>query len=495
MYRTVGGAMPFWRFHARYALLIRSFPHIVCRLLNYQKRMCRISMNSFAEVFEAVKQYCTNEGGLGEVPRKLWLDALEPVALEGNDAVFNCQSEFQKDVILGNKYKNLLLEAFEATLGFPVNLRVITIEEKQSAEPILPEQIEEMQSELEKSFEGGEYAYTFDTFIVGGSNEFAYAACTNVAKGDSTYNPLFIYGPSGLGKTHLIHAISHEMKKNNPDLNIIYVTGETFTNELIEAIAQKKDTTKFHEKYRSADVLLVDDVQFIGGKESTQEEFFHTFNILHIAGKQIVLTSDRPPKDIKILEDRIRNRFESGLIADIATPEFETRIAIIRRKAECLELNIPDEVAEFIANRLKSNIRQLEGAVKKLKALKQLAGSSPSISMAQSVIRDILTDDQPIPITVEKIIAEVANVYGVTPEDIRSNKRASQISTARKVAIYLVREITEMPLAAIGTEFGGRDHSTIVYAVNNVTASLKRDRNLRDTVETIAKTVREGSGK
>lgn len=408
--------------------------------------------------------------------------------------MFNCESDFQKDVILGN-YKNLLLKAFEATLGFPVNLRVITVDEKQIAEPIPPERIEVMQSELEKSFENGEYAYTFDTFIVGGSNEFAYAACTSVAKGDSTYNPLFIYGPSGLGKTHLIHAISHEMKKNNPDLNIIYVTGETFTNELIEAIAQKKDTTKFHEKYRSADVLLVDDVQFIGGKESTQEEFFHTFNILHSAGKQIVLTSDRPPKDIKILEDRIRNRFESGLIADISTPEFETRIAIIRRKAECLELNIPDEVAEFIANRLKSNIRQLEGAVKKLKALKSLAGSSPSISMAQTVIRDILTDDQPIPITVEKIIAEVSNVYGVTPEDIRSNKRASQISTARKIAIYLVREITELPLASIGMEFGNRDHSTIVYAVNNVTASLKTDHSLRDTIETIAKTVREGAGK
>ncbi len=455
-------------------------------------------MNSFAEVFEAVKQYCTNEGGLGDVPRKLWLDALEPVGLDGNDAVFYCQSEFQKDVILGNKYKNLLLEAFEATLGFPVNLRVITVEEKQTVQPIVTtEKIEELHSDLEKSLDNGEYAYTFDTFIVGRSNEFAYAACTSVAKGDSTdtYNPLFIYGPSGLGKTHLIHAISHEMKKKNPDLNIIYVTGETFTTELIDAITQKKDTSKFHEKYRSADVLLVDDIQFISGKESTQEEFFHTFNNLHSAGKQIVLTSDRPPKDIKILEDRIRNRFESGLIADISTPEFETRIAIIRRKAELLELNIPDEVAEFIANRLKSNIRQLEGAVKKLKALKQLAGSSPSISMAQSVIRDILTDDQPIPITVEKIIAEVANVYGVTPEDIRSNKRASQISTARKVAIYLVREITEMPLASIGMEFGGRDHSTIVYAVNNITASLKRDSNLRDTIETIAKTVREGSGK
>ncbi len=452
-------------------------------------------MNSFAEVFEAVKQYCTNEGGLGDVPRKLWLDALEPVGLEGNDAVFYCQSEFQKDVILGNKYKNLLLDAFEATLGFPVNLRVITVEEKQNAELVSQEALDEIQSELEKSFDNGEYAYTFDTFIVGSSNEFAYAACNSVAKGDSPYNPLFIYGPPGLGKTHLIHAISHEMLKRNPDLNIIYVTGETFANELIESINLKKDTTKFHEKYRSADVLLVDDVQFIGGKEATQEEFFHTFNILHSAGKQIVLTSDRPPKDIKILEERIRSRFESGLIADIATPEFETRIAIIRRKAELLELNIPDEVAEFIANRLKSNIRQLEGAVKKLKALKTLAGSSPSITMAQNVIRDILIDDQPVPITVERIIAEVSNVYGVSPEDIRSNKRASQISTARKVAIYIVRATTDLPLTSIGTEFGGRDHSTIVYAVNNVEANLKRDSNLRDTIDTIAKTVRDAGGK
>ena len=222
-----------------------------------------------------------------------------------------------------------------------------------------------------------------------------------------------------------------------------------------------------------------------------QEEFFHTFYKLHSEGKQIVITSDKPPKELVTLEERLRTRFEGGLIADISAPDFETRIAIIKRKAELLDLNMPSEVAEFMANRLKSNIRQLEGAVKKLKALKHLAGSPPSISMAQSVIRDILTDDQPIPITVEKIIAEVSTVYGVSPDDIRSNKRSSQISNARKVAIYVVREITQMPLASIGTEFGGRDHSTIVYAVNNISSSIKKDSNLNNLVSDIIKNIKD----
>lgn len=446
-------------------------------------------MNSFADVFEYIKTYCLEKGNIGEVALNLWIESLEPVSLDGNVANFFCKYEFQKDVVMKN-YSELLTKALRETLGFDCELNIIT-ENPGAPKKVEIEDIEKKHMQLEKSFEFAEYDYTFDTFIVGHSNEFAYAACTTVARDKAnTYNPLFIYGPSGLGKTHLITAIANEMKKNDPELNIIYVSGETFTNELIEAIQKKQDTSLFHAKYRNADVLLVDDIQFISGKETTQEEFFHTFDKLYREGKQIVLTSDRPPKDIKILEDRIRSRFESGLIADVSMPDFETRIAIIRRKAELLELNIPDEVAEFIANRLKTNIRQLEGAVKKLKALKHLAGSPPSISMAQSVIRDILTDDQPIPITVEKIIAEVANVYGVSPEDIRSDKRSSQISTARKVAIYVVRDITQMPLASIGMEFGGRDHSTIVYAVNSITQSIKKDENTRDLVDTIIKNIK-----
>ncbi len=456
------------------------------------------TVNSFEEVFDAVKSYCTKDGKIGETAKNLWLNTLKPARLEGNFAVLYCSSEFQKSVVTNN-YANLLQEGFAQILGFPVQLRLIVqedekAEQKEKGDP----EMEEMQDILDHTNSNGDYAYTFDTFIVGSSNQFAYAACTSIARGDgngNTYNPLFIYGPSGLGKTHLLTAISHEMRRQNPDLNIIYVTGEAFTNELIEGIKQKKDTSQFHEKYRSADVLLVDDVQFISGRESTQEEFFHTFNRLHEAGKQIVLTSDRAPKDIKVLEDRLRSRFESGLITDISLPDFETRVAIIRRKAELLDLKIPDDVAEFIANRLKTNIRQLEGAVKRLKALKQLADSSPSLSMAQSVIRDILTDEQPAPVTVERIITEVSNLYGVSAEDIRSKKRSQQISNARKVAIYLVHDITQMTLASIGEEFGNRDHSTIVYAVHYVEKNMKKDSNLRDAIESITKTIRDGSSK
>lgn len=446
-------------------------------------------MTSFIEVFERVKEYCAASGEIGETAHRLWIQTLEPLKLEGNTAVFYVQSEFQKGIVLKN-YEKALKEAFMATLGFEVEIQINTQDDTRDIEAEKTES-QEKRLELEKSFEKAEYDYTFDTFIVGRSNEFAYAACTAVAKNKgSAYNPLFIHGPSGLGKTHLLTAISHEIKKKTPESNIIYVSGDSFTNELINAI-RTETTAQFHTKYRSADVLLVDDVQFIAGKESTQEEFFHTFNELHKIGKQIVLTSDRPPKDIKTLEERIRTRFEWGLIADISIPDFETRIAIIRRKAELLQLTIPDEVAEFIANRLKTNIRQLEGAVKKLKALKHLAGSPPSMAMAQSVIRDILNDNQPVPITVERIIGEVANIYGVTSDDIRSNKRSSQISTARKVAIYVVREITSLPLSAIGTEFGGRDHSTIVYAISNVEDNLKKDNHLKEIVEDLIKNIRD----
>ncbi len=454
-------------------------------------------MNSFHEVFECVKQYCREEGEIPEVAIKLWIAALKPVQLDGTTALFYVQSAFQRTVILTN-YEELLKEAFLNTLGFEVEIKIEIEEEAQAAkpDPLRPSDYDELarrHEELEHSFEGANYEYTFDTFIVGGSNEFAYAACTAVAKEPGkNYNPLFIYGPSGLGKTHLMHAIAHEVHQNQPDYKIIYVTSEEFGNDFIASI-NSGNTASFHDKYRNADVLLVDDVQFFSNKEGMQEEFFHTFNKLHAEGKQIVLTSDKSPKELKTLEERIRSRFEWGLITDISIPDFETRIAIIRRKAELLDLYIPDDVSEFIANRLKTNIRQLEGAVKKLKALKHLAGSAPSISMAQSVIKDILSDDQPVPITVEKIIVEVADVYGVTPEDIRSSKRSSQISTARKVAIYVVREITQMPLQAIGTEFGGRDHSTIVYSISNVEAGMKRDEHLKQLVEDTIKNIRDKS--
>ena len=322
-------------------------------------------------------------------------------------------------------------------------------------------------------------------------NKFAHAASLAVSTNPGkSYNPLFIYGNSGLGKTHLLHAIKNEIIKNDPEKRVIYVNGEDFTNEIIEAI-RMNTTNDFRQKYRKSDVLLVDDIQFIAGKESTQEEFFHTFNTLHESNSQIVLTSDRPPKDIKTLEDRLRSRFEWGLIADIQPPDFETRIAIIKRKAELLEMNLPNDVVEYIATKLKTNIRQLEGVVKKLKAKNQLYGEKITINVAQKTISDILNNDQPPPLTVEKIIDEVARTFGVSSDDIRSSKRNSNISNARQIAIYSVREITGLSMKVIGEEFGGRDHSTIVYAISQIEKNMAKDPKLKSTVEDIIKNIRD----
>ena len=272
-------------------------------------------------------------------------------------------------------------------------------------------------------------------------------------------------------------------------MDILYIKGEDFTNELVESIRQNSQL-KFRNKYRQTNVLLVDDIQFIAGKESTQEEFFHTFNSLYESKKQIVLTSDRPPKEIQTLEDRLRTRFEWGLIADVQPPDFETRLAIIKRKAELLGISVPDEVAEYIANRLKNNIRQLEGAVKKMKAYNLLAGDPPSIAIAQNAIRDVLNDNQPVPVTVDKIINEVSRTFGVTADDIRSKARSGNISTARQVAMYVVREITQMSTSSIGEEFGGRDHSTVVYAIQKVIEDMQQKQHFKATVEDIIKNIR-----
>ena len=446
-------------------------------------------MESFDEVFQMVSDYCKTD--LSEAAHKIWIRCIEPVSLENNVATLYVKSDFQKKII-DQKYVRLLKQGFGEILGFDVDVRVITDSDKpQDNETLPPAAQSRLPADFGVASGVGEYEYTFETFIVGHGNKFAHAASVAVAtKPSGAYNPLFIYGESGLGKTHLLYAILNEIRKNFSNKCIIYVKGEEFTNELILAI-QNKTTPEFHAKYRSADILLVDDIQFIGGKESTQEEFFHTFNSLYIAGKQIVLTSDRPPKEIKTLEDRLRTRFESGLLADIQAPDFETRIAIIRRKAELLDFDIPDDVSEYIANRLKTNIRQLEGAVKKLKAYKLLAGTPPSVTIAQNAIRDILNDNQPVPFTVERIIGEVAKTYGIAPSEVRSKKRSATISQARQVSVYIVREITQMPMSSIGEEFGGRDHSTIVYAIKEVEARMQRDKHYKETIDDILKNIRD----
>ena len=447
-------------------------------------------MRSFMEVFEKTEDYFMRKiesGQLTNVAHNIWINSLKPVKLEGTTAYFTVQSDFQAGVIMQN-YVHMIKEALAEVLGFEVDVKIDAEETVSDEEDNDPNQ---RKAELEESFSNAEYDYTFDTFIVGRSNEFAYAACTAVARDPgSTYNPLFIHGPSGLGKTHLMTAISNEIKKNRPDTNIIYVTGESFANELITAIQQKKDTSQFHQKYRNADILLVDDVHFIAGKESTQEEFFHTFNQLHQEGKQIVLTSDRPPRDIKTLEDRIRTRFEWGLIADISIPDFETRIAIVRRKAELLNLTLTDEISELIANKLKRDIRQLEGCVKKLKAGQHLMGTPPTMAQAQKAIREIISDEQTSPITVERIINEVAGVYGVTAEDICSKKRSSQISNARKICSYVIKEITDMSFKSIGMELGARDHSTIMYYCTDVANIISHDSRTKEMIDDIISNIK-----
>ena len=447
-------------------------------------------MESLQEILDLVFEKL--QDSMNPTAYAAWIKGIEPLKMEGSTVYLQVQTQFKRDQIIG-RYLDLIAASFEDVVGFPVEV-VIQYKYSDSAPPAAKPAAESFPQkytpeEMAKNSTGGDYEYTFSTFIVGPSNKFAHAASLAVATNPAgAYNPLFIYGGSGLGKTHLLYAISNEITKNNPNANAIYIKGEDFTNELIEAIKSEK-TIAFHNKYRQADILLVDDIQFIGGKDQTQEEFFHTFNTLYQAEKQIVLTSDRPPKEIKTLEDRLRTRFEWGLLADIQPPDFETRIAIIQRKAELLDIHVPDEVCEYIANKLKTNIRQLEGVVKKLKAYKLLAGTPPSVLIAQNAIREVLNDQQPVPVTVERIIAEVGRTCGVSPQDIRSNKRSATISSARQVSIYIVREITQMSMAAIGEEFGGRDHSTIVYAIQQVEKNMKVDFRYREMVEDIIKNI------
>ena len=436
-------------------------------------------MDSFNDVLAAAKEYCKER--LVDATYNLYIDGLEAVRFEaGGKVTLAVRNDFICTIVR-DRYTPLLREALAAVLGFDVEVELVVPAAAQPEAPVPAEPEPEPD---------GRYDFTFENFIKGPSNQFAYAAAQAVASNPSgAYNPLFIYGQSGLGKTHLLTAIATEIKKNHPEFNIVYVDCETFTNELISAI-QAGRTEEFRQTYRPADVLLVDDIQFIAGKESTQEEFFHTFNTLHAAGKQIVLASDRPAKEIKSLEERLRTRFEWGLTADIQPPDFETRVAIIRRKAELLNLWMPDDVAEFIANHLKSNIRQLEGAVKKLNAYYLLEGIQPAIGVAQNAIKDILNETQPVPVTIEKIISEVARTYNVSPAEIRGMRRTANISAARQTAIYMVREITGMSMEDIGREFSGRDHSTIVSSLKAMEQNLQNDRRLKETVEDIIKNVR-----
>ncbi len=415
---------------------------------------------------------------LGETAYNVWIKTITPVEMTSSELILKVPSSMHRDIVAGRFTGNIRNHVKEL-VGIDVSIKLITEDEIKNMIDLPPEVMNDG------------YEYTFDTFIVGTTNRFAHAAAQAAAKNPGgVYNPLFIHGPSGLGKTHLLFAIRDLILKQNPSYKVVYIKGDQFTNELIEAIAQGK-MMEFRKRYRYADVFLMDDIQFIGGKASTEEEFFHTFNNLYQERKQIVVTSDRPPREIKTLEDRLRSRFESGLIADIQPPEFETRFAIIKRKAEQFSMNIPDATAEYIATRIKSNIRQLEGVVKKMNIICQLEHEKPTITTAQNAIRDILNDELPLPLTIQRIVDEVARSFEVTSNDIYSKKRTQPLSLARQVAMYCVREITNLAYDAIGSEFGDRDHTTVIYAVQQVSNRMKQQPDFRSTVDDIIKNIKQ----
>ena len=333
--------------------------------------------------------------------------------------------------------------------------------------------------------------YTFDTFVIGNSNRFAHAASLAVAESPAdAYNPLFLYGGVGLGKTHLMHAIGHYMLHENPSIKLVYITSENFTNELIKAI-QNNRNTEFRERFRNVDVLMVDDIQFIAGRDSTQEEFFHTFNQLHASGKQIIISSDKPPRDIPTLEERLRSRFEWGLIADIQKPDYETRIAILRKKAQVEHIDVSDDIIAFIAEKIESNIRELEGSLTRIIAYASLSGKPLTMAVAEEALRNILSIKDPKRITPDVITQAVSDFYGLSPADIKSSKRNREIALPRQIAMYLTRDMTDLSLPRIGDAFGGRDHTTVMHACDKIGQMLSSDAELKNAIVELRKTIRE----
>lgn len=443
-------------------------------------------MDTFEELWQSVFDYCKQR--INETAFTLWLLPIEIGDFNNGKVVLKFSNSFKKNTVVG-QYGELLNEAFEAVCGFPVEI------EYTSPEDFLTES-EKNQQDLE-DFKNE--TFTFDNFIVGPSNKFAYTAAKAIAadpggqisKGNnlSNYNPLFIYGNSGLGKTHILNAISYEVRRNYPDMKVVYVTCEEFLNEFL-ANMYKKNNEEFRNKYRNIDVFLVDDIQFIAGKDSTEEEFFHTFNALVDNGKQVVLTADRPPKEIKSLTDRLASRFVSGLLADIQTPEYDTRCAIIKRKAELLNFEIDDNVIQYIAGQIKSNIRQLEGITKKLHAMCVFGEQKPTIALAQTAIKDILTDVQPLHVTVDRIVDEVSRTTGVSVDDIMSKKHTANVSDARKMCFYIIREVTDMSYKNIGSKFN-RDHSTVMYNIEKMEERIKTDSTLNSQVSDIISNIKD----
>lgn len=445
--------------------------------------------NLIQSKWDEILKYMISEYGITNVSYNAWLKPLKVhdvadhvITILINDELIGPPSL----KVLQSKYELLLKVSIEEIMNEPYEIRFLLQSqldaEKKTVEPVVSK----------KKSAGPTYLnarYTFDTFVVGGNNEFARAAALAVAENPGEiYNPLFIYGGVGLGKTHLMHSIAHFVLDQNPDTKVLYVTSEKFTNELIDAI-QKNTTNQFREKYRSIDILLIDDIQFIIGKERTQEEFFHTFNTLHESKKQIIISSDRPPKEMLTLEDRLRSRFEHGLLADIQSPDYETRMAILRKKEELDGLKIDEEVLGYIATNIKSNIRELEGALTKIVAFSRLKKRELNLLLAEEALQDIISPNEKKVITADLIVEVVAEHHNIAPSDIYSKDKSRNISYPRQIVMYLCRRLTDMSVTDIGKSLGNRDHSTVLHGCDKIASDMNVDTSLHNMIDVLIKKI------
>ena len=421
-----------------------------------------------------------------------WIMPLDIRSIDGNHIVFTANSEFQKDFI-ENKYKSLIFNTLRYITNKEWTFSVVDLskEENNDTKEIISNKNNNPSPEVEINKSTLNPKYTFETFVVGNNNRFAHAAALAVGNEPSkSYNPLFLYGGVGLGKTHLMHAIGNRILENNPNTNVLYVTSEKFTNQLINAIKDNKNEF-FRNKYRNIDVLLIDDIQFIAGKERVQEEFFHTFNSLYEDGKQIIISSDKPPRDIQFLEDRLKSRFEWGLLADISCPDYETRLAILRKKAGDENIIIDDFILSNIANKIDSNIRELEGVFNKIVARASLTHSPITIELSEKIINEFKYESEKV-ISCDFIKETVAKYFSISKDDLSGNKRSNDIAFPRQIAMYLCREVANMSYPQIGVDFGGRDHSTVMHACKKIEKEVKEKNNTKLIVDSVKNIIIKG---
>ena len=437
-------------------------------------------MNSISDVWQSVLSRLQEQ--LSETTIRTWFDEVDVVTMEDSAFVLHCSNSFKKSTI-ETRFMKHIKAALKDIFSSDLEVKILNDEQLAAYHGVAPDQPGSL---LDSD------AFTFETYVVGPQNKLAYAAARAVAdKPAENFNPLFIYGDSGLGKTHLLYAIAHQVKRKREDLRIVYIKGDDFTNDMVHSI-QTHTQSEFREKYRTADLLLMDDIQFSAGKQQTQEEWFHTFNALYESHKAIVLTSDRPPMEMKTLEDRIRSRLEGGMLADVQPPDLETRMAITRNKAQLLGMVLPGDVVEFIAENITSNIRQLEGVVKRLTAYREILGEEITVESVRRAIKDVIRVGAYVP-TADIIITETARYFGLEEEHLRGQSRAKEVATPRQVAMYLCRNLTNISLEDIGAQFGNRNHSTVLSSIRKIEKLVKTDSNTANIIRDITSNINSKS--